>query len=555
MSNPFGQQFNEVVLRTLEDLGTPISLGVAIRYRYGEWDQLAAMQIDPRLYSTAHALWRDSQAVNLLRKLKELPTTVDREAAAMDAFFACEAQCYRSNERLSPLLNSGLPDPDCGVAQFFLRVRKIAKSILGPVPVDIHGRFGPGATYADRGVYTTIPDKMSTRPTFTSSAWLWLRSWSETAWHRTTQCYGRHPEAVRGNRFTTVPKDCLKDRGIAVEPSINLYYQLGVGREIRRRLGVTGINLRRGKEIHMQVACRASKHLDFVTIDLSNASDTISRSLVELCLPTDWFKLLDSLRSPTTLVQGKTYYLEKFSSMGNGFTFELETLVFLCLILACPSQDVLVPGHNVFVYGDDIIVPRELSDAVMSVLKFSGLTPNAKKTFTDGNFRESCGGDFFGGVDVRPFFLEELPVEPHQLIAFANGLRRSGHTAGGSFDLLRRAWHRILDQIPVQIRRCRGPGLLGDLVIHDDDVAKWRCKRRSSIRYIQCWRPVPKGRIPWEHWSGPVVHASALYGVDSGASSTWRTDANPNENPHVASGGIIPRNPVIGYKLGWVPFS
>lgn len=533
----------DTVLALCEDLASPTSLSVAILIRHGEWDQLAEKRVDPIHYVTADSYWRDAAAVSVLRKLEDLPTTFDRKAKAEKAFFDCERQCYVANERLSPFLYGAYAPEEEGVFDFISKARKYIRLILGAPVKNFDGRFGPGATYGDKGKLVTVPDKMSSRPTLTASALGFLFPWSDTKWASACAEYGCAPEFVSGNRFTTVPKDATKFRGIAIEPSLNLFYQLGLGREVRRRLLRAGINLRDGQDIHRQVAREASVRGHMSTLDLSNASDTVCRNLVKLLLPTDWYEIFDSLRSPTTEVKGKRVVLEKFSSMGNGFTFELETLIFLAISCAA-MESCAIPveiGTNVLVYGDDIIVPTECSSVVISALRFFGMTPNREKSFVEGPFRESCGGDYFNGTDVRPYFLKESPSEPQQFIAMANGIRRLGNPDVGQLhrrSLTRRSWFRILDALPSRIRRLRGPHGLGDLVIHDEEdrwanTVRWR----SSIRWIRVYRPARFQRVGWNHFKPSVVLATALYGTGDGEL------------------GVTPRDAVLGYKEGWVPFS
>lgn len=523
-------QVEKAVLRLYEDLATPVSLKAAILLRNGEYDQLAELRVDPKTYPDSESYWRDATAASLLRKLVDLPTTKDRSLVAEEAFLSCEKVCLRANSRIYPLLFGEHAPLDEGVLSYTRKAQKIISDILGSCPDVIDGRFGPGATYGDRGRFTTIPDKMSSKPTLTSEAWAYHFPWSGTLWAKACGASGKEMSFVRGNRFTTVPKDCTKDRGIAVEPSVNVFYQLGYGRTIRARLKNVGINLTDGQAIHKRLACEASISGKFATLDLSNASDTICRNLVRLLLPHKWFRVLDDLRSKRTLFRNKWHLLEKFSSMGNGFTFELETLIFLGLILAL--RDDLAPGKNVFVYGDDIIVPTEVSKDVIAVLSFFGMSVNKTKSFVDGPFRESCGGDYFEGVDVRPHFLEESPDEPQQLISLANGLRRIA-PSDSRRRIVFRSWLAVLDGLPVAIRRLRGPSDLEDLCIHDDE-SRWLVRHRNSIRYIRTYRPVRFRKVPWSVFGPDVTLASAVYGVPWG------------------DGGIIPRKPLCSYKIGWV---
>lgn len=522
------------VLRFFEDLGTLSALKVLILIRHNEWDQLANLRIDPRSYSDAESYWRDAAAVSLLRKLDCLPTTINRKAVAEESFLASERICFQTNLRLLPYLSPGLPDTVEGVHAFILRVRKICKQILGHVPeLNLSGRHGPGSTFSDRGPLSTVPDKMSSVPTFTPEAFPFLFEWVGTAWASACANSGRSPISVSGNRFTTVPKDATKDRGIAIEPSINIFFQLGAGSVIRDRLRRFGIDLEHGQYVHRRVACEASLSGELSTIDLSSASDTVSRNLVKLLLPPSWFEYLDDLRSHKTLFKGRWFLLEKFSSMGNGFTFELETLIFLAISLAISPDH--KAGKNVFVYGDDIIVPSASSKDVIAALSFFGMSVNKAKTFLDGPFRESCGGDYFNGVDVRPHYLKKAPNEPQQLIALANGIRSLMINQSRRHALMR-TWRTVLDGIPLDIRSLRGPSDLGDLVIHDDE-SHWRYKVRNSIRYFRVYRPARFRQVAWSNFKPDVILATALLMV-------------PNTR-----GGIIPRGGVLGYKLGWVACS
>lgn len=99
MSSSFDPQVTEVALRYFEGLATPLALKAALLLRHEDWDQLAACKIDPKHYADSESYWRDASAVSLLRKCKELPTTHDREAVAIENFNKCEAECFRTNRR------------------------------------------------------------------------------------------------------------------------------------------------------------------------------------------------------------------------------------------------------------------------------------------------------------------------------------------------------------------------------------------------------------------------------------------------------------------------
>lgn len=532
----FSHYVEKSIFILCEDIASPISLSVAILLKNKEWDQLANLRVDPNNYLFPEEYWRDCQALSLLRKCEDLPTSFDRQADAIRNFSLCEQACFRSNVRLYPYLE-GFSNPlvDMGVLEFFSKARKIVSDILGPCPDIVVGRFGPGATYGDKGVYTTLPDKISSNPTYTRDAWPFLVPWTGTLWAKACASSRKSPQRVRGNRFLTVPKDATKFRGIAVEPSINVFYQLAYGKVIRKRLLRRGVNLDNGQGTHRYLARVSSSDDSLATLDLSNASDTVCKSLVQLLLPPKWFEVLNELRSThTRMPDGRWTFLEKFSSMGNGFTFELETLIFLSLSAAVCGEERI--GHDVFAYGDDIIIPSSHSRSVTSVLDFCGFSVNSSKSFSRGNFRESCGGDFFLGRAVRPYFLKESPSQPQQIIAFMNGLRRS---CDGNFSrefIIRRAWLTLLQELPSHLRNLRGPSALGDLVVHDDP-STWTTRWRHGVRWLRCYRPARFKKIGLWGFSDDAILASATYGMRYG------------------DGRIIGRDSVSGYKVGWVPFS
>lgn len=535
MQNSLSQPVQSLATEIFSGLASPRALSAYLLMKYGEWDQLASLSIDPKHYLSSEPFWVDSQATNLLRKYEPLPTSFDRKAVAEESFLSCEKECLRTNTRLYHLLDDSYESPvKDGVMPFVRECRKKIADILGPCPDHVSGRFGPGATYGDRGVLTTIPDKMSSRPTFTHDAWPFLFPWSGTLWATACTSTRKVPESVPGNRFVTVPKDCTKFRGIAIEPSINLFYQLAYGQVIRDRLRMRGIDLAVGQDVHRALARDASKRGHLATMDLSNASDTVCRNLVKLLLPHKWFEVLDSLRSKKTLFKGKNYLLEKFSSMGNGFTFELETLLFLVITAVASRHGVI--GVDVFTYGDDIICPSDCSKDVISALTFFGFSVNERKTFVDGKFRESCGGDFFDGAPVRSFFLKADIDQPFKVISMVNGLKESCKDNPFRFHSLYRGWRYGLSRLPTEIRSLRGPKDLGDIVIHDD-IERWRYRWWHGIRYIKCYMPNRHTSVRWNGFAPDVILASAVYGL------RW------NE------GVIHPRNSVLDYKIGQVAFS
>lgn len=223
---------------------------------------------------------------------------------------------------------------------------------------------------------------------------------------------------VSGNKMFYVPKDANIARVAATEPTLNMFGQIGYGKLLEDMLSkYHDIDLSVQQERNSRFAELGSLNGGFGTIDLQSASDTIGLGFCEYLLPPRMFKDLSFLRSPTTLVDGELVNMEMMSTMGNGFTFPLQTLIFASLILALYLETGQKPKignvRQYSVYGDDIIVKEDSYDMLVSVLTAAGFQVNSNKSFNTGKFRESCGKDFWSGVNVRAVYLQECNSPAH----------------------------------------------------------------------------------------------------------------------------------------------
>lgn len=541
-----------VALSYMEELDCARSLSLAIMLRHSEWDQILRMKVDPAHYSTHEEYFAAAASTEFLRKLDDPTLTdVDLEAEAIEKWLWAERECFKTNRRLYEIRDFGtlggavVPD---GILKFLEDCRKNVVKLIGfGPPPTLLGRLGPGATVSDRSGRTTVLHKFSSVPSLTPRAFSFMFPWLGTEWGKASASRGDVINWVRGNSFFTVPKSALTRRSCAKEPSLNVYFQLGLGSELRKRLKRQGIDLDNGQEVHRIYAQQASHDGCFSTIDLSSASDTVSEALVKALLPSSWYNHLADLRSPFTRVKGKWHRLEKFSSMGNGFTFELETVIFLAICMSA-MQGHAIPGVNLLTYGDDIIVPTSFTREVLACLRFCGFTPNQEKTYVDGNFRESCGGDYFAGLPARAHYVKEYPDEPQKLISLANGIRRverqfselSSRRIG-----LQRTRQLVVASLPTHIRACRGPEGLGDVCLHDDQE-RWVFRWRSCIRYIRCYRPARFKGVRFGRFHPDVQFAAALYGIE--------LTHNPLGRAYSTS-ELAVRGGVLGYLVRWVPYS
>lgn len=308
----------------------------------------------------------------------------------------------------------------------YLAARKIHR-LLGPLTPDkvFEGcGFGPGATLTLKRAEAGLHNKVVS-PECTIKAYEYWRitlgsyypGWLQLL---ASSCKSYLP--CSGARMTSVPKNSKTNRMIGIEPVGNMFLQKGVGAYIRRRLKRVGVDLN-DQSLNQEAARYGSVMNTLATLDLSSASDTVSYGIVGSLLPPDWLSYLDAIRTEYAELDGVEIKLEKFSAMGNGFTFELESLIFWALVSAVIEAEG-IPDTTLLVYGDDIICSVEAVPHVEGLFDYCGFILNKEKSYTDGPFRESCGGYYYDGRCVKPVYLRK-PVETHaELFVIHNALSR-----------------------------------------------------------------------------------------------------------------------------------
>lgn len=358
----------------------------------------------------------------LLSKLgTEAVSPDERQSRAINKWLETDWRNGRTNARLGGgcFFTAAISSDDV-----IDRARGTIRRIIGEVPPKdiLYGIFSNGASTRIRRGPTAIPQKYEGKAHVTRDAWPWILPIlvSCTTWS-TINPEIFYPEFVRGNVLFTVPKNSEIDRVACKEPEINMLAQKGVGDFIRKRLQRSGIDLD-DQTRNQRLALIASSSGILSTIDLSSASDSISYMLVARLLPTEWFRLLDAIRSKETLIAEEWYEPNMFSSMGNGFTFELESLLFYSLARAIAYYS-RTPG-TISVYGDDIIVPVSVAPRLARWFRWFGFLVNTKKSHWSGPFRESCGKHYYRGCDVTPFYVRRRLDHVTRIIHFLNHLRK-----------------------------------------------------------------------------------------------------------------------------------
>lgn len=194
-------------------------------------------------------------------------------------------------------------------------------------------------------------------------------------------------------------------RMIMPNTTLGTLYSGGLGRVIEERLRNFGYDIKYLQQVHGELARFGSITGSLVTADQSMASDNITTMLIDALLPFRWASALKFGRLEKMALYGRELATPTFSTMGIGFTFPLQTLVFLCLLLAIRDYCELDTQTVVSVFGDDLIYDERMHSTVVEVFPLLGLVLNIDKTFATGYFRESCGQDYYRGIDIRPFHL------------------------------------------------------------------------------------------------------------------------------------------------------
>lgn len=443
--------YNKVLVTALQSSTIPDRdrLAGALRARhYGsllEWSERPS----PQMYDTAESYFSEAQIAALIRKYPfssdEIPG-LDPESTAVKKFFAAEHRCKRENVRRRAKRKRWDPH-----AQFYAFARDYIEKVIGIRPdltqllskcdftegasVGVHGN----KTNAMRKLYA---ERWSVTPTALPYAMtaLWLNVHTRGCiLPGAVKCYD--PDLFRGivkskvekvgsNKISFVNKTAKTKRSIAVEPLLNGFVQKGADIYMREKLRNVGIDLS-DQRVNQLLARSGSTTIanPFVTIDLSAASDSLATEVVRDLIPADWFEFLSDIRSPFYLLNNQTYRFEKFCSMGNGFCFPLQTLIFASVCHAAARVVDNAPFSEAkasfSVYGDDIIVKQNVALYVIEMLRDIGFKTNRDKTFITGPFRESCGSDWYNGQDVRPVHLDKPLTELREVFAFHNSTLRS----------------------------------------------------------------------------------------------------------------------------------
>lgn len=294
--------------------------------------------------------------------------------------------------------------------------------------------------------------------------------------------FPRTPSLLRLNRFSEVPKTSWVTRGICIEETSAQFLQQGIGRMLRFALTSAGVDLRRQWKTNVSLI----RHPAYHTIDLSAASDSISVKLMKSVFVgrklERWLEAMMSTRAEFCSIDHRTggtlVKLETFSSMGNGFCFQLLSTLCMAMCIASirlahPSfpwrrDRVLHEFHQHFsVYGDDIVVHERYRDHLYYVLASCGFVVNTTKSSTAGRWRESCGAfSYHNGVSRMTTSvprIRSLSIDTPDDITSLCNLQR---------EVFYRGWTSVASRLCEEVRRT-GQLSKGVSYISSEDFARF----------------------------------------------------------------------------------
>jgi len=352
-------------------------------------------------------------------------------------------------------------------------------------------------------------------------------------------------------RVITVPKTLRSPRVIAIEPVCMQFVQQGIRSFLYERIESYWLTRKRinfrDQSINQRKAITASRTGRFATIDLSEASDRVPWLLAK-----EMFRLNPVLQGAIEACRSTRAHLPdgriidpllKFASMGSALCFPVEAMYFYTIIvlallkssnLSCTPRNIFKVSREVYVYGDDLIVPSANADAVVENLQKYNCKVNADKSFWTGKFRESCGIDAYAGYEVTPTYVRQPPPNNRQqhgaLISWtasANLFYMKGYWRTAQF-LLSKV-ERYLGSLPYT--RLTSPVLGRYSFLGYESAERWNSElQRLEVRG---WKP------------SPVYRSDELDGWAAGMKCFQRLDGNASLGTYYTQDGWFALNSAL----------
>jgi len=313
-----------------------------------------------------------------------------------------------------------------------------------------------------------------------------------------------HQNDEQPSRVVTVPKTLKNPRVIAIEPCCMQYAQQAVSSKLvslLERYSFTAGHVNFSDQtINGSLALQSSNDGRLATIDLSEASDRVpvGYALEMFRSNPDLKDAIEACRSSkAALPSGEVLPLRKFASMGSALCFPIEAMYFytICVVallefhnLPVSRRNIFTVSRDVYVYGDDIIVPTDTVATVLDHLRKYNCKVNVHKTFFRGYFRESCGVDAYRGRVVTPTYINRTRPKNRQqakeiisCVSTANLFLKKGYV--NTSNLLFKRAENVLGKLP---GITENSPLLGRISSWSFDPPK-RWNKRFQRMEILCW--------------------------------------------------------------------
>lgn len=248
------------------------------------------------------------------------------------------------------------------------------------------------------------------------------------------------PESDRYAELQFVPKDSRGPRVISMEPPLLLKAQMAYQDYVSSALEIESnfrINFR-SQRINQEICRKSSIDRQNATIDLKEASDRVNDVGVKRVYRNSSGLLFFAVNARSTHVRlpsGRKIRLRKFANMGSGLCFPtLALMVYLRAVIGVHryyrSTPISECAKMVYVYGDDLCVPRAAVESVYESLEQFDLKVNSDKSYSLGYFRESCGADYYHGQSVTPTRLRLASSGLDPIDNYRNGYIPLGKSKG-----------------------------------------------------------------------------------------------------------------------------
>lgn len=354
-------------------------------------------------------------------------------------------------------------------------------------------------------------------------------------------------------RLIAVPKTQRGPRLIAAEPAAHQWCQQNIWHFLGSRVHNSWIGqfVRfRDQSLNQHLCVEGSRTGDLITVDLSSASDRVTPHLVGQLFRSNRPLLLALQASRTRLISqnldrktSELIELRKFSTMGSACTFPVQSLAFLSIAIAAvlvTEQQPVTPRNihslrgKVAVFGDDIIVPKASRDLLYAALDLLHFKVNADKSFSENNFRESCGVDAFRGVSVTPAYWQQPCTRAPESIASTVEVRNNFHkrfllaTAEYLASTLQGAWPLV----------AMDSGVIGVKSFIDPELSHYKVRWNEALQRMEAFVPVLSTKVR----KTPTNDDSALF--------QYFTEAPEQSNPWTHG---VTQRPAMKLRRRWVP--